>query len=64
MRAIFKIYTGAHNILKLANILPSVSVTTRELIITTKNGKCELTDELSTNARLQKILKLHGNIVW
>ena len=33
------------------------------VIITNKNGKCELTDELLNDVRLKKISKLHGIIV-
>ena len=33
------------------------------VIITNKNGKCELTDELPNDVRLKKISKLHGIIV-
>ena len=33
------------------------------LIITNKNGKCELTDELPNDVKLKKISKLHGIIV-
>ena len=33
------------------------------MIITNKNGKCELTDELLNDIRLKKILKLTGIIV-
>ena len=32
----------------------------RNVIITSKNGKYELTDELPNDVRLKKISKLHG----
>ena len=35
----------------------------RNVIITYKNGKYELTDEFPNDVRLKKILKLHGIIV-
>ena len=34
----------------------------RNVIITNKNGKYELTDELPKDVRLQKISKIHGII--
>ena len=46
-----------HNILELVDILPNVFFTTNETerIITNKNGKYELTDELPNDVRLTKI---------
>ena len=35
----------------------------RNMIITNKNGKYELSDELPIDVRLKKISKLHGTIV-
>ena len=35
----------------------------RNVIITDKNGKYELTDELTKDIRLKKISKIHGIIV-
>ena len=35
----------------------------RNVIITNKNGKYELTEELSNDVRLKKISKLYGIIV-
>ena len=35
----------------------------RNVIITTKNGKYESTDELPNNVRLKDIAKLHGIMV-
>ena len=35
----------------------------QNVIITNKNGKYELTDELPKNIRLNKISKIHGIIV-
>ena len=35
----------------------------RNVIVTNKNGKYELTDELPNNVRLKKISKIHGIIV-
>ena len=58
-------YSRVHNILELENILPNLSFTTSEtnMIITNKNGKNELTDELPNNIRLKEISQLHGIIV-
>ena len=35
----------------------------RNVIITNKNGKYELNDELPNDLRLKKILKLHGIVL-
>ena len=35
----------------------------RNVIVTNKNGKYELTDELPNNVRRKKISKIHGIIV-
>ena len=49
MSAISQTYNRAH-ILKLADILPNVSFTTkRNVIVTNENGKYQLTDELPNN---------------
>ena len=53
MSAISATNNRSHNILELFDIL----------IITNKNGKYELTDELPNDVRLKKISKLHGIII-
>ena len=59
MNAISEIYNCTHNILELEDVLPNVSFTaTENVIITSKNGKYELTDELPKDVRPKKISKL------
>ena len=65
MSVISETYNHAHNILELLIsyqmfLLQQVK---RNVIITNKNGKYKLTDELPNNVRLKKISKLHGIIV-
>ena len=65
MSAISETYNRAHNILEVVDILPNVFffiLVKRNVIITNKNGKYELTDELSNDLILKKISKLHGII--
>ena len=65
MSAISENYNRAHNILEVVDILPNVFffiLVKRNVIITNKNGKYELTDELSNDLILNKISKLHGII--
>ena len=65
MSAISETYNRAHNILEVVDILPNVFffiLVKRNVIITNKNGKYELTDELANDLRLKKISKLHGII--
>ena len=65
MSAISETYNRAHNILEVVDILPNVFffiLVKRNVIITNKNGKYELTDELSNDLILNKISKLHGII--
>ena len=59
------IFCNTRNILELADSLPNVSSqqVKRNVIITNKNGKYRLTNELPNNERLKKISKLHGIIV-
>ena len=62
MSAISETYKRAHNTLELADILPNVSFTQvkQNVIITSKNGKYELTGQLPNYVRLKKISELHG----
>ena len=65
MSAISETYNRAHNILEVVDILPNVFffiLVKRNVIITNKNGKYDLTDELSNDLILNKISKLHGII--
>ena len=65
MSAISETYNRAHNILEVVDILPNVFffiLVKRNVIVTNKNGKYELTDELSNDLILNKISKLHGII--
>ena len=66
MSAISETYNRAHNILEVVDILPNVFfffiLVKRNVIITNKNGKYELTDELPNDLILNKISKLHGII--
>ena len=57
MSAISETYSRARNILELADILPNVfsQQVKRNVVITNKNDKYELTDELPKNIRLKKI---------
>ena len=56
MSTISETYSRGHNVLELIDILLNVSFPTskRNVIITNKNGKYELTDELPKNVRLKK----------
>ena len=64
MSAISETYNRAHNVLELVDILTKVSQQVkRNVIITNKNVKYELTDKLPNNVRLKKISKLHEIIV-
>ena len=65
MSAISETYNRVHNILELVvsyQIFLSQQVK-RNLVITTRNGKCELNDEFPNDGRLKKLSKLHGMIV-
>ena len=65
MSVISETYNSTHRILELEYVLPNVSFTANEtnVVITSKNNKYELTDELSNDGRLKKISELHGIIV-
>ena len=64
MSAISKTYKHTNGILEVVDILPNVSFTTSETeLITNKNSKYELTDQLPNDASLKKIPKLNGIIV-
>ena len=62
MSAISETYDRTHNILELKmsyQMILSQQVK-RYVIITSKNGNYELTDEFPNDVRLKKISKLHG----
>ena len=59
MGAISETYNRTHNILELDQIFLSQKVK-RNVVITRKNSKYELTDELPNDVRLKKISELHG----
>ena len=61
MSAISETYNRGHNILELVDMF--FSQRKRNVIITNKNGKCKLTDELPNDVRLKKYSKRHGFIV-
>ena len=62
MSAISETYNRTHNILKLEDVLPNVfsQQVKRNVIMTSKSGKYELTNELPNDVRLKKISELHG----
>ena len=62
MSAISETYNRAHNLLELVRYLTKC-FTKRNIVITNKNGKYELTDELLNNVRLKKTSKVCGIIV-
>ena len=61
MSAISETCNRAYKIWELADFFPNVSFATseRNVIITNKNVKYELTEDLSIDLRLKKISKLH-----
>ena len=65
MSAIPETYNRAHNILELVDFFQMLfsQQVKRNVFVTNKNGKYELTDELPDDVRLKKISKLHGIIV-
>ena len=55
MSAISEYYNRAHTILELTDFLSNFSFTVkRNVIITKKNGKCELTGEFPNDVRLSQ----------
>ena len=65
MSVIPETYNRSHNILELVDILPNASFTTNEseVIITNKNVKYELTNELPNDVYLKESSKFHVVIV-
>ena len=65
MSAIPETYNRAHNILELVDFFQMLfsQQVKRNVFVTNKNVKYELTDELPNDVRLKKISKLHGIIV-
>ena len=62
MSAISEIYNHTHNIwnLKMSYQMLFSQQVKPSMVITSKNSKCELTDELPNDARLKKIPELPG----
>ena len=65
MSVISETYNHAHNILGflISYQMFLLQQVKWNVIITNKNAKYKLTDELPNNVRLKKISKLHGIIV-
>ena len=62
MSAISETYNCIHNILELENVLPNFlsQQVKPNIVLTSKNSKFELPDELPNNVRPKKTSELHG----
>ena len=60
--AIFETYHRIYNILELEDVLPNFlsQQVKRNVVLTSKNSKCQLPDELPNKMRPKKISELHG----